>query len=41
MKTGQRDYRDFLEDMTRYAEKGMRIVEDSITMHFRAMRRRY
>jgi len=28
MKAGPRDYRDFLEDMTLYAEKGMRIVED-------------
>jgi uncharacterized protein with HEPN domain len=28
MKAGSRDYRDFLEDMTQYAEKGMHIVED-------------
>ena len=28
MKTGSRDYRDFLEDMAQYAEKGMHIVED-------------
>jgi uncharacterized protein with HEPN domain len=28
MKTGERDYRDFLEDMAQYAEKGMHIVED-------------
>ena len=28
MKTWERDYRDFLEDMAQYAEKGMHIVED-------------
>lgn len=28
MKTGERDYRDFLEDMAQYAEKGMHIVDD-------------
>ena len=28
MKAGSRDYRDFLEDMAQYAEKGMHIVED-------------
>jgi len=27
MKTGERDYLDFLEDMAQYAEKGMHIVE--------------
>ena len=27
MKAGDRDYRDFLEDMAQYAEKGMHIVE--------------
>jgi uncharacterized protein with HEPN domain len=28
MNTVGRDYRDFLEDMAQYAEKGMHIVED-------------
>jgi uncharacterized protein with HEPN domain len=28
MKAGSRDYRDFLEDMAEYTEKGMHIVED-------------
>lgn len=27
MKAGERDYRDFLEDMAQYAEKGMHIIE--------------
>ena len=27
MREGERDYRDFLEDMAQYAEKGMHIVE--------------
>jgi len=27
MKAEERDYRDFLEDMAQYAEKGMHIVE--------------
>ena len=28
MKAGSRDYRDFLEDMAQYAEKGIHIVKD-------------
>lgn len=28
MKETERDYRDFLDDIARYVEKGMRIVED-------------
>jgi uncharacterized protein with HEPN domain len=27
MREGERDYRDFLEDLAQYAEKGMHIVE--------------
>ncbi len=28
MKKSERDYRDFLMDMSQYAEKGIRITED-------------
>jgi uncharacterized protein with HEPN domain len=41
MKKKERDYRDYLEDMAKYAEKGMLIIDNLDYDAFRNMKRRY